>query len=65
MDWGSLVTKRNNQGPIDKGGWSAFNTNWGGLTVFNPGSAFPLRGNGRKGAIGWPTDDRLEELREA
>jgi len=64
MDWGSLVTKRNNQGPIDKGGWSAFNTNWGGLTVSNPGSSFPLRGNGRKGAIGWPTDDRLEALRE-
>ena len=63
MDWGSLVTRRTNQGPVDKGGWNAFNTNWGGLTVSNPGSAFPLRGNGRKGAIGWPTDDRLEELR--
>lgn len=64
MDWGSLVTRRTNQGPADKGGWNAFNTNWGGLTVSNPGSSFPLRGNGRKGAIGWPTDDRLEELRE-
>jgi peptide/nickel transport system substrate-binding protein len=65
MDWGSLVTRRTNQGPADKGGWNAFNTNWGGLTVSNPGSSFPLRGNGRRGAIGWPTDDRLEALREA
>lgn len=65
MDWGSLVTRRTNQGPPDKGGWNAFNTNWGGLTVSNPGSSYPLRGNGRKGAIGWPTDDRLESLRES
>ena len=65
MDWGSLVTRRTNQGPPDKGGWNAFNTNWGGLTVSNPGSSYPLRGNGRRGAIGWPTDDRLESLREA
>ena len=65
MDWGSLVTRRTNQGPPDKGGWNAFNTNWGGLTMANPGSAFPLRGNGRKGGIGWPTDERLETLRDA
>ena len=65
MDWGSLVTRRTNQNPPDKGGWNAFNTLWGGLTVSNPGSSFPLRGNGRKGAIGWPTDERLESLRAA
>lgn len=65
MDWGTMVTRRTNQGPIDKGGWCAYNTLWGGLTVSNPGSAFPLRGNGRKGGIGWPTDDRLETLRDA
>ncbi len=64
MDWGSLVSRRTNPGPPDKGGWNAFNTLWGGLTVSNPGSSFPLRGNGRKGALGWPTDDRLEALRE-
>ncbi len=65
MDWGSMVSRRTNQGPVDKGGWCAFNTLWGGLTVSNPGSAYPLRGNGKKGGIGWPTDDRLESLRAA
>lgn len=65
MDWGSLVTRRVNQGPADKGGWNAYNTLWGGLTVSNPGSAYPLRGNGKKGGIGWPTDERLETLRAA
>jgi len=65
MDWGSLVTRRANQNPPDQGGWNAFNTLWGGLTVSNPGSSYPLRGVGKKGWFGWPTDERLESLREA
>jgi peptide/nickel transport system substrate-binding protein len=65
MDWGSLVTRRANQTPPDQGGWNAFNTLWGGLTVSIPGSSHPLRGVGKKGWFGWPTDERLEILREA
>jgi peptide/nickel transport system substrate-binding protein len=64
MDWGSLVSRRANQGPADKGGWNSFCTLWGGLTVSNPGSAYPLRGNGRQGWFGWPTDPPLEALRQ-
>ena len=30
----------------------------------NPGSHFPLRGNGNGGWFGWPTDDRMEALRD-
>ena len=41
-----------------------FHTPWGGLTVSNPGSSYPLRGNGKKGWFGWPTDEKLEALRE-
>ena len=66
MDWGSVLTRRANQNPPSQGGWNAFNTLWGGLTVSNPGSSYPLRGNGRKGWFGWPTDERLgNPLREA
>jgi peptide/nickel transport system substrate-binding protein len=65
MDWGSVVTRRANQNPPDQGGWNAFNTLWGGLTVSNPGSSYPLRGSGKKAWFGWPTDERLETLREA
>jgi peptide/nickel transport system substrate-binding protein len=65
MDWGSLVTRRANQNPPDQGGWNVFNTLWGGLTVSNPGSSYPLRGIGKKGWFGWPTDEKLESLREA
>ena len=65
MDWGSVVTRRANQNPVDQGGWGAFITVMSPLTAANPGSMLPLRGNGRKGWFGWPTDDRIEELREA
>jgi peptide/nickel transport system substrate-binding protein len=65
IDWGTLVSRRTNQATPDKGGWNAFNTLWGGLTVSNPGSSFPIRSNGQKGPPGWPTDEKLEALRAA
>lgn len=65
MDWGSVVTRRANQNPVDQGGWGAFITVMSPLTAANPGSMLPLRGNGRKGWFGWPSDERLEQLREA
>ena len=65
MDWGSLVARRVNQGPADKGGWGAFASIASGFTASGPGSYQPIRGNGTKGWFGWPTDERLETLREA
>lgn len=65
MDWGSLVARRANQGPPDKGGWAAFASIASGFTASGPGSYLPMRGNGTKGWFGWPTDERLEVLREA
>lgn len=64
MDWGSLVSRRaSTKSPAD-GGWNSFCTLWGGLTVSNPGSSYPLRANGKGGWFGWPTDERLEALRQ-
>jgi peptide/nickel transport system substrate-binding protein len=65
MDWGTLVTRRASKEPSDKGGWNSFCTTWGGLSTSNPGSSFPLRGNGPGGWFGWPTDAKMEELRDA
>jgi peptide/nickel transport system substrate-binding protein len=64
MDWGTLVSRRASHEPSDKGGWNSFCTTWGGLNVSNPGSHFPLRGNGAGGWFGWPTDPAMEALRE-
>ena len=65
MDWGSVVTRRTSQNPTDKGGWSAFITALDGVTVSNPGGNFALRGSGKKAWFGWPTDEKLESLRDA
>jgi peptide/nickel transport system substrate-binding protein len=65
MDWGTVVTRRTSQNPTDKGGWSAFITALDGVTVSNPGGNFALRGSGQKAWFGWPTDAKLEELRDA
>ncbi len=63
MDWGTLVSRRAKMDPPDQGGWNSFCTTWAGLSVSNPGSSYPLRGNGKKGWFGWPTDPKLEALR--
>jgi len=65
MDWGSVITRRANPKPVEEGGWGAFITVMSALTGANPGSMLPLRGNGRQGWFGWPTDPKLEELRES
>jgi peptide/nickel transport system substrate-binding protein len=63
MDWGTLVSRRAKMDPPAQGGWNVFHTTWGGLATSNPGSSFPLRGNGKQGWFGWPTDPKIEDLR--
>lgn len=64
MDWGSVLSRRASPKPPSEGGWNCFNTRLTGLGASNPTSA-QLRGNGRKAWFGWPTDPKLDELREA
>ena len=65
MDWGTVVQRRAKQDPVEKGGWNVFNTFWGGLDQFSPVAHTFLRGLGAKGGLpGWPSSDRLEELRQ-
>ena len=63
MDWGTLVSRRVSKEPPEKGGWNAFCTTYEGLTVADPATHIPLRGNGPNAWFGWPTSPRLEELR--
>ena len=65
MDWASLVQRRAKMEPVDQGGWSIFHTSWSGLDQINPaGHVFP-RGNGKSGSPGWPSDPKIESLRDA
>jgi peptide/nickel transport system substrate-binding protein len=65
MDWATLVQRRSKMDPVDKGGWSIFQTSWAGLDMYNPAGHVFLRGNGRAASPGWPTSPRIEELRDA
>ena len=39
MDWQTLVARRTKKDPPDKGGWRAFFTSWGALSIPDPVSA--------------------------
>src|SRR5438270_388657 len=62
MDWGTLVQRRASREP---GVWNSFCTTYEGMSVANPASHLPLRGNGLEGWFGWPTDSEMERLRDA
>lgn len=64
-DWGTMLQRRNNRGPVAQGGWSVFCTAFSSVDVFNPIGHLPLRGNGGDGWAGWADIPRLEALRDA
>ena len=64
-DWGSVVQRRANRGPPDKGGWNVFFTSFTGLDEYTPASHVGLRGNGASGWFGWADAPKLEALRDA
>lgn len=65
MDWGTAVQRRTNMEPVEKGGWSVFQTSWSGTDHLTPATHIFLRGNGRAAAPGWPASPRIEALRDA
>lgn len=63
MDWQTVVTRRASQKPIAEGGWNMFFTNWIVPEVMTPLNNPMLNGRGKNGFFGWPTDEKLEQLR--
>jgi peptide/nickel transport system substrate-binding protein len=66
-DWGTMLQRRNNRGPVEQGGWSCFSTGWEGEDHMDPSSHYALRGNGEEAASwpGWCVSPKLEDLRNA
>jgi peptide/nickel transport system substrate-binding protein len=64
MDWGSVVTRRASKNPVERGGWSVFHTFWDGLDHLSPATNVMLRGNGDAASPGWPTNAKIETLRD-
>ena len=65
LDRGTFAQRQFNKEPVDKGGWSCYFGGWWGSDVLNPAVHGHVRGNGTNGRPGWPTSQRLEDLREA
>ena len=63
-DWGTVVQRRANREPLDRGGWSLFPHGLPAAEYRDPIFASTLRGNGLGGFFGWPTDAVAEELRD-
>jgi peptide/nickel transport system substrate-binding protein len=64
MDWGTLITRRASHEPVDKGGWNIFFTWSAAPDLLNPAVHSQLRGNGAKAWFGWPTNAKIEALRD-
>jgi len=64
-DWGTVVQRRALTKPPSEGGWNLFCTGFSGLDFFSPASHLALRGNGKGAWFGWPSDPKIEELRDA
>jgi peptide/nickel transport system substrate-binding protein len=64
LDWGAMTQRRENKGPIDKGGWNIAPANTGGIDLINP-SGHAYRANGDKVWFGWPVSEKIEAFRTA
>ncbi len=62
MDWGSVVQRRTNQQPPDKGGWNLFAVSADGDFYTDPTVVPAIRANGKDAWIGWPTSPAIEAL---
>ncbi|WP_135467540.1 ABC transporter substrate-binding protein [Crenalkalicoccus roseus] len=65
MDWGTVVQRRTNREPLDRGGWSIFPAGFPAAEYRDPLFATNLRGNGEKAWFGWPHDPEMEAMRDA
>ena len=63
-DWSTMLARRGNKGPVEKGGWNIFHTGTGGNGASNPILNTWLSSTGGSANVGWPDDARNEALRD-
>lgn len=63
MDWGTAVQRRNSKEPVSNGGWSVAFTGNTGPNNLDPAGHLAIRGNGQNAWFGWPTNEKIEQLR--
>ena len=60
MDWGTMIQRETNRGPVEKGGWSIFHTSGSMVSMTNPALNVYIRGAGAKGWTGWYEKPEIE-----
>ena len=66
MDWSTLTSRRAEKKAPADGGWNIFHTYSTGADVTSPVSNIGISGGGvEKAWFGWPTDQKIEDLRDA
>ena len=64
MEWSTMLSRRANSEPPDKGGWNLYNAWAPGLDVANPLASYELQAPCTKTSwAGWACNQRMEELR--
>jgi peptide/nickel transport system substrate-binding protein len=63
-DWGTVLARRASKEPVEKNGWSIFHTYFLSPDISTPAAA-PLVSAPDKAWFGWPSDPKLEQLRDA
>ncbi len=64
MDWQTLVGRRAKKDLPAQGGWNMFFTAWVAPDIWNPITNPALGAQGEKSWFGWPSDERIEKLRD-
>jgi peptide/nickel transport system substrate-binding protein len=65
MDWSTLTSRRAEKKSLADGGWSIFHTSWIAPDLLNPVANIGVSGGGvEKAWFGWPTDAKVEQLRQ-
>ena len=64
MDWNTVVSRRAKKEAPAQGGWNIFLTAWLAPDVWSPLTNAALGTAGEKSWFGWPSDERIESLRD-
>lgn len=62
-DWGGIVARRSNRGPVETGGWSIFITDVSDFSFADPIGVPFVSANGEAAWYGWPSNTEYEALR--
>ena len=61
-DWGTMLQRITNRGPVEKGGWSLFHTAGSMASMASPAINNFINGTGEKGWVGWYSNQDVVAL---